>query len=133
MHTSIFIYGAVITILYFIPIKRKLYLYVAILGSAMLGIVFKQLNFMDFFNMYINWGGISATERLDSYLYWADIRDTTSVSLLLRPTILVLIAILLMDNEKVSHLFTKICVFSVVVSNIFYDVNIHLFQTDTFV
>jgi hypothetical protein len=51
MHTSIFIYGAVITILYFIPIKRKLYLYVAILGSAMLGIVFKQLNFMDFFNM----------------------------------------------------------------------------------
>ena len=44
-----FIYGAVITILYFIPIKRKLYLYVAILGSAMLGIVFKQLNFMDFF------------------------------------------------------------------------------------
>lgn len=57
MHTSIFIYGAVITILYFIPIKRKLYLYVAILGSAMLGIVFKQLNFMDFFNMYINWGG----------------------------------------------------------------------------
>lgn len=122
MHTSIFIYGAVITILYFIPIKRKLYLYVAILGSAMLGIVFKQLNFMDFFNMYINWGGISATERLDSYLYWDDIRDTTSVSLLLRPTILVLIAILLMDNEKVSHLFTKICVFSVVVSNIFYDV-----------
>lgn len=122
MHTSIFIYGAVITILYFIPIKRKLYLYVAILGSAMLEIVFKQLNFMDFFNMYINWGGISATERLDSYLYWDDIRDTTSVSLLLRPTILVLIAILLMDNEKVSHLFTKICVFSVVVSNIFYDV-----------
>lgn len=97
-------------------------MYVAILGSAMLGIVFKQLNFMDFFNMYINWGGISATERLDSYLYWDDIRDTTSVSLLLRPTILVLIAILLMDNEKVSHLFTKICVFSVVVSNIFYDV-----------
>ena len=72
--------------------------------------------------MYINWGGISATERLDSYLYWDDIRDTTSVSLLLRPTILVLIAILLMDKEKVSHLFTIICVFSVVVSNIFYDV-----------
>lgn len=59
MHTSIFIYGAVITILYFIPIKRKLYLYVAILGSAMLGIVFKQLNFMDFLICILIGGDIS--------------------------------------------------------------------------
>lgn len=129
MHTSVFMYAVVITLLYFMPLKRKHYLYVAVLGSAMLGIVFKQLNFMDFFNIYINFGGISATERLDSYLYWNDIRDTTSISLLLRPTVLSLIAVYFMDNEKVNHVFTKICIFSVVVGNIFYDVPmIHRFM-----
>lgn len=122
MHVSIIIYAVVITILYIVPINRKQYMYLLILGSAMLGIVFKQLNFMDLFNLYLNFGGISATERLDSYLYWTDMRDTVSISLLLRPTLLSLIAIYFMDDEKVNHVFTKTYIFSVVLGNILYDV-----------
>lgn len=122
MHTSVLFNVIVITSLYFISIKNKLYMYIAVVSSAMLGIIFQQLNFMDIFNVYSNFIEISALGRLEAYLYWDNVRDAKSIILLLRPALLSLVALFFIDDNKVNHIFTKAYIFSVVLGNILYAV-----------
>lgn len=121
-HTTIAIYATIGTLCYFIPVYKRWIHLAFVIGSAVLGVVFEKFDVLGFFKFFLTLN-ISMTERVDGYMIDAELNDTTAtLNILLRTTVVATIAILLIDKDKINHIFTKFFVFGVVAFNLLYTV-----------
>lgn len=117
-HTSIIAFSLIYMLLYFVPIRKKFFVYMLITSSMLLGAIFRKIDIAKLFELVIM-ANISATERLEGYLTYdlADV-DYNIVALLL-PSFVAFWIYNYMDKEKVNHWFSKIYMSGVIFFNIF--------------
>lgn len=120
-HTSIIIYFIIGLLCLFINIqKREIYIF-AIIISLLIGIVLQDFDVFAAFN-YFSSLEMSATERLNGYLESEAIKEESGLNILLRPSIIALITMSLMDKDKLNHVFTKFYIFGVLFFNLFWQI-----------
>ena len=122
-HTSSALYS-IILVVALVPFKIKRITYVGmIVGTAIIGILLEKFDVLDFFSLIVG-AAFSMTERLEGYLLNNDLNDTIKLSILLRLSVVSIIAFIFMPEEKLSHPFSKIFLAEVIMFNFLYSVPI---------
>ena len=120
-HTANIVYGTIILLSLLLPKMAKMYYYLTIVLSALLGFVFKQFQVLDFFSFLYSLD-VDAISRISVYLENTDLKKIDSVHLLFRMSILGMLSIYFMDESKINHLFSRLFVLGVAFYNLFYAV-----------
>jgi len=119
LHTSSIIYVVLFFLVTLIGnVNKKIYLFL-IIGSALVGIVLESFDSLSFLKNLSLWFSLSPVERLSGYLSIDELFDDRSLTLLLRPSFLFLIALYFLSSEDLSHPFCKFSLFGVVLFNLF--------------
>ena len=119
LHTSSIIYVVLFFLVTLIGnVNKKIYLFL-IIGSALVGIVLESFDSLSFLKKLSLWFSLSPVERLSGYLSSDELFDDRSLTLLLRPSFLFLIAVYFLSSEDLSHPFCKFSLFGVVLFNLF--------------
>ena len=126
MHNSTIINSILFFILYFVPLNNRRTALVIILTTAAIGIVSQNLKLSELFNMYLNMNIGLTTDRLNAYVQDDQLNDASNavnMIWLLRYSIVGVFVFYFIDESKLNHWFTKIYLLSVVISNIFFNVD----------
>lgn len=116
-HTSAAIYAVIFIIAYYIVVNRIVLIAVVIV-SASVGIVLQSFNVFDAFNVFLNLN-VGATERLEGYMMNEEnVNEVNSIFLTLRPTIIAILVLVLIDKEKINHWFVKLYIIGLSLANL---------------
>lgn len=121
IHTSSVLYAAIFVLSYIIPIQSKNIYYLAIVSSALLGIILNQYSGLDILNYYVSLN-IEATSRLDGIVSWELYDEYTGLNVLLRLSVVGIINTWLMPDKYINHPFMKIFTTGIVIFNMFTDI-----------
>jgi len=117
-HSSMIIYGAIIIFLLFVPLKSKWIAALLILGSFLIGVVFRQLDVLGIFNdIYMM--GVADNYRLGGYLQHTGEYEITGTVSLFRFSLIGLTSVLFIEKEQLNHIFTKLFLTGIILFNIF--------------
>lgn len=120
-HTASVIY-ALMLIISMVPFKlNRILCIILIVGSSVFGVVLEKFNVLEVFSLVLEMS-FSSVERLNNYLMNDELEEVENVSVLLRISVVALIAFLFIDKEKLSHPYGKIFLIGVVVFNLFVSV-----------
>lgn len=121
MHTTAAVVAPLYLLAYVIPIKNRLIPIIAIVISAIAGVVLQSFNILSAFDFFLtlNYEG---TERLQVYLENSDLNELSTLNITLRQSTIAIIAFLLIGKEKINQWFSKIYLVGVVLYNLFISV-----------
>ena len=120
-HTSCAIYGLIYVVSFFIPIKSRILYIGLVIVSLMIGYVFESFDIQSIFSLYLSLN-VGITERIENYFMSDDFNDSGYFNIIMRQSIIALVAFLFMDKDKLNHPFCKIYIIGVVIYNMFYTV-----------
>lgn len=116
-HTSAAIYAIIFLIVYIIVVNRIILIALVIL-SASVGIVLQTFNVFDAFNIYLDLN-VGATERIEGYMENdKNVNEVESIILTLRPTIIAVLVLFLIDKEKINHWCVKLYIIGLILANL---------------
>lgn len=124
MHHSTLICSILYVATYFINISNRKVILWTIVITAIFGIFFQFFDIKDFFNLYLNF---DTNERLDTFVQPDQLNNLSNVQgyiWLLRYTWVGLFVFYFMDNENLNHWFSKLYLLSIIIMNIFYNVDL---------
>lgn len=118
VHTSSVFYFPII-LFSLIPINERWYYYAMIVVSAVLGFILNILDMHTLLSFALG-SGASVTERLIWYSDSSEYEGLISLTMLVRMSIIAIISIFFMDDERISHPFCKLFIAGVIIYNILY-------------
>lgn len=126
MHNSTLINSILFFGLYYVKLNsRKCSIYLIVL-SGLFGIVLSSFNIADILNFYLSMNTGLTTDRLDNFIQSDQLNDlskTQGYIWLLRNVWVGLFIYGFMDKDKLNHWFSKIYLLSILLFNLFYNVD----------
>ena len=120
-HTSIIVYGAIIVLALFTPLKSKTVASSLICGSAVIGFILGRFDVLGFFN-FLYLLDVDSTARLSGYLLNEELHQVSAINIVARLSVLGLVSLYFIDTEKMNHVFFKLFVFGITIYNLLYSV-----------
>lgn len=121
IHTTIVLYAVIFFIVYFIRLNNRSLIISLIVTSAVIGIILKSFNVMETFNLFLNLN-VSATERIEGYMYSFEDANVEASINALQPTIFAILAICFIDKKRTNNWIANIYIYGVILGNLFVSV-----------
>lgn len=126
-HTSSLIASFIFLIVYFVKIESRKNILILIIASALFGIILQAFQFQEIFNLYLSMNSDLTTDRLNEYMINAEhilnVSQTSGYIYLLRYSWLGLFIFYFIDEERLNHWFSKVFLCSIILYNLFYNVD----------
>jgi len=118
-HASNIVYGVIIVLALFTPLKSKTVASSLICGSAIIGIILGTFDVLGFFN-FLYFLDVDSTERLSGYLLNEELNQSGAINILARLSVVGLASLYFIDTDKVNHVFLKLFVIGITIYNLLY-------------
>ena len=118
MHTTAAIVAALFLFAYFIPIRLRIISIAAISVSAIIGVILGKFNVLDTFGFIASYD-LNVIERISLYLENQELKDSLSLNIVLRTSVIALLVFCFLDDKQINHWFSKIYLLGVILFNLF--------------